>query len=54
MGFGCLHLPLCAAYVRWLWFRTARGLQLEPPCVAAVVGGVVLAVALTNVVLGGT
>ena len=26
----------------------------EPPCAAAVVGGLVLAVALTNVVLGGT
>ena len=28
-------------FQRWLWFRTARGLQLKPPCAcaAAVVGG---------------
>ena len=38
---------------RWLWSRTACGLQLKPPCAATVVGGLVLAVALTDVVLGG-
>ena len=38
---------------RWLWSKTVRGLQLKPPCAATVVGGLVLAVALTDVVLGG-
>ena len=35
-------------HARWLWSRTASGLLLKPPCAATVVGGLVLAVALTD------
>ena len=54
MEFDCLHQPLCAAYARGGFGSGPRGLQLEPPCAAAVVGELVLAVAPTAVVLGGT